>query len=335
MYIPKVVGSICRKAGLDGRFVKFMGNMWEEQKIYTKLAGHFAEKPDTPSNSLAQGCSFSLIATNIHTSIWSFFLCAVIAELKTSGFVDDVNMLHKCEKALNAAFQLTLEFNKHTGHEINQGKSSAFSTDIKVRTRLRRKLVPVPGAARCLGHQHKCTKANSKVVHDKAVHKYMRTVDKIAFLPVDRERKIKFCRTAAIKQLTFSTLSAYPSKTIWQTARRRWLKAIFADTRKMKATEVVLALHLKATHTDPQFASVAATILDLHRIFKKRDRFGNWFGEIRNNERESVTVSFGGPAGQLLRAFRLVGASIDADLIVHSSGRKPFFFVGFQGVAEG
>ena len=190
MYIPKIIKRICLKAGLDEDFVGLMSNMWQKQKIYTKLAGHFAQTPDTPSNSLAQGCSFSLVATNLHTSIWMYFVCTLIGGLKTSGFIDDVNMQHQCEKAINAALKLTIDFNSDTGHQINLGKSAAFSTNESARNRLRKMIVPVNIATRCLGQQHRCTKAKSRVVQDRAIQKYMKTVDRIACLPVNRERKI-------------------------------------------------------------------------------------------------------------------------------------------------
>ena len=312
---------------MDQRILGLMANMWDEQEIYGKLAGHFSSAPDRPSNSLAQGCSFSLIVTNLHTSVWMYFLITLIGGIKTAGFIDDVNMLHTCEKAIQAALQLTMEFNKNTGHQINLQKSAAFSIKASVRKRLRGMLVPVPFATRCLGQQYKCTKVSSCVVQDKAVQKYMKTVDRIAVLPVNRDRKIALCRTTAVKQLTFSTISTFPSLNMWHTARQKWMKAIFADTRQMKAVEIVLALHMRPTQTNPMFSSVATTILDLHRIFCKRKRFREWFKEIREEERGDEGMKFGGPVAQLVRSFKLLGASIDSNFVVKSEGRKLFSFV--------
>ena len=65
MYIPKIVRRMCQEAGLDQRFLGLMADMWDEQKVYSKLASHFAANPDNPSNSLAQGCSFSLVVMSL------------------------------------------------------------------------------------------------------------------------------------------------------------------------------------------------------------------------------------------------------------------------------
>lgn len=70
-----------------------MQDMWEDQQILARIAGPYG-LPSTPSNGLTQGCSFSLIATNLTTTIWANMLTIRIPGIMGGAFVDDKTIRH-------------------------------------------------------------------------------------------------------------------------------------------------------------------------------------------------------------------------------------------------
>ena len=123
------------ETGLPESFVKLMGRHWKKQVVYTKLAGHFSCRPFVPKNGIPQGCSISLVATLILTTMWAGFITSVIEGLRTSRFVDDISLRNVSVLGARMGVTITKTFQTHSGHCINLAKSAIFESYAKERER--------------------------------------------------------------------------------------------------------------------------------------------------------------------------------------------------------
>ena len=125
LYVPEVVRAMLLAAGCDANFVALMSDMWLTQSVITKLAGHYG-LPDTPSNGIGQGCTISLLITNLDATVWLNVVQSRVPGLVGGGFVDDRSLRHEDDRLVAIAMQITSDYDEATGHELNLPKSLCF-----------------------------------------------------------------------------------------------------------------------------------------------------------------------------------------------------------------
>ena len=332
-YMHPWCGEVCRAAGLDPGFVNVMEDMWATQQIYFKIAGTYG-KPQTPHNGITQGCTFSLVITNLNVTIWLRVLEAVIYDIKGGGFVDDKSIRHTNPDTSLLALQLSDDYDEATGHERNMAKSPAFTTDHKVRAKWRAKKCTKKGkkvcklwtpiAAKYLGIKFQTTKQKCGLVANEAMKKYMSALLRINSLPVKRGMKEMLCKVSAMTRLGHAAIGSVPTERSRVGARSLLMKTLWGKSRALRSTEIVLVVHINAEEIDPHFGMMTRTILDASRILKKRPALKVGIKEVLETWDLTEIRKNPGYINQVVLALRALGMTITPQLTVEGDGRAPF-----------
>ena len=95
----------------------------------------FYKQWSTPqSTTAAQGCSFSLLAVNVYSMVWSCML-QKLPEVTHAGFIDDsyiCRIIHL--QVLQHALQVAELWDLLSGQQFNHGKSKLFATTCEARS---------------------------------------------------------------------------------------------------------------------------------------------------------------------------------------------------------
>ena len=121
--IPAMAGVLMLAFGLPRGIVHFFVQMYTNLRRHLALRGWISPIATTASNGVAQGCSLSLIAVNLFTSVWSIFV-DLIPQVTAKAFIDDaylwshLSQVHELRRALD----VTVFWDTLTGQLSNPKK---------------------------------------------------------------------------------------------------------------------------------------------------------------------------------------------------------------------
>lgn len=109
-------------------------------KLYKGLSRHMCYKgwmnpiPTTAPNGVAQGCSLSLIAVNVHTKVWCHLL-EHLPDIALRAYIDDAYLWCRVQSVadLTQAIQVTRLWDELNGQKLNDSKSVIWGTTAKAR----------------------------------------------------------------------------------------------------------------------------------------------------------------------------------------------------------
>ena len=81
LFVPALARAVYMATGLDPALVNMITKMWDAQVVYVKINGHYGD-PFTPLNGIGQGCSMSVMTTNLDTTIWARHIEAAVPGTK-------------------------------------------------------------------------------------------------------------------------------------------------------------------------------------------------------------------------------------------------------------
>ena len=127
--IPTVTAALFLAYGLPKGLTMFFSKMYLGLHRYMNYKEWSSPIPTTSSNGLAQGCSLSLLAINVHMAVWHAFIQHL--PVLSATFIDDCYLWASITNAacVEKAIELTKLWDELCGQKLNMSKCQVWSTN--------------------------------------------------------------------------------------------------------------------------------------------------------------------------------------------------------------
>lgn len=131
---PSITCALFLALGIPKGLVNLFAKMYRGLRRHLCYKGWMNPKHTTASNGVAQGCSLSLVAVNVHTKVWIHFL-EHLPEVTVKAYVDDAYLWCKIHNlaVLSQAVQVTKLWDQLIGQKLNDAKSTVWGTSTEAR----------------------------------------------------------------------------------------------------------------------------------------------------------------------------------------------------------
>ena len=133
---------------------------------------------------------------------------------------------------------------------------------------MRNKVFKVALHTKYLGQMINTTKRVYKRIHNEANAKASKTTKKIRFTMLKKNQKTKLISTVVIPQIAHSMFSGIASVNKVGDLRASIVDTLWGKTRKMRAPEIVMAVHIDPTKVDPFFGPAMRFIGNFGRVLR-------------------------------------------------------------------
>ena len=259
-------------------------------KIYAQLQKHLAFKswcatyPTHGPNGVAQGCSLSLIAINVHMKVW-VHLIALLPDAQAC--IDDAYLWAKLTSSasLKRAIELTEQWDQLVGQTMNYSKCTTWGTSSAARHEVKH-LFPtmlLQLGVDVLGVNIRTSGRNAMHFSDAKCDKIVADIRNIAALPLPVALKSKLVGIKVVPQCTYAAaINQIPAKCIAKIqgaiANLHWGKRPHGRSRFL-----VFALLTKPHRVEPVTARHYNVILDLLRYLHQYPEQANKFRALLPN----------------------------------------------------
>ena len=136
VFDPIWTSEFFKEIGLKGQRPEMVTHLYQNLHRYIKLGSSYGPLM-RPFNGLGQGDSTSLLDALALVSVQSKMLDSVLPDLRKSACLDDRNLRGSIED-VTTALKLITRFDEFAGHIINPTKTTAMTSNNKLKKTLRR-----------------------------------------------------------------------------------------------------------------------------------------------------------------------------------------------------
>ena len=135
--IPSVTCALFLAFGLPKGFVNFFAKIYKGLHRHMCYRGWVNPQATTAANGVAQGCSLSLIAVNLHAKVW-VLLIQHLPGLVIRAYIDDAYLWCRVQHLadLQQAIQITKLWDQLNGQKLNDSKSVVWGTSSQSRKQI-------------------------------------------------------------------------------------------------------------------------------------------------------------------------------------------------------
>lgn len=291
-------------------------------KLYQQLVKHlafkswFAPLPTHGPNGVAQGCSLSLIAINVHMKAW-VHLIAILPDVMAQAFIDDaylwVNLSHAND--LRRAIEITEQWDALVGQAMNWGKCTVWGTTTDAR-KTAKTLFPTMKFAlelEVLGVNIRTSRRNAMNFSETKCAKILADIHNIAALPLSTKLKAKLIATKVIPQCTYCpTLNHIPARQLSR-IQSAIANVFWGKRPHWRSRFLVFALLTKPHRVEPMCARNYHVILDCLRFLQHYPEEHTLFRNLLRQANPTVP-SFAQTVKQAFR-FHSLELTSDAEIL--------------------
>ena len=317
--IPEYAGALMLAFGVPRCVVSFF------LKLYQGLTKHLSYKswvqpaPTHGPNGVAQGCSLSLIAINVHMKAWVHLL-AVLPNVTAQAFVDDaylwVRLIHKHD--LVQAIHITQSWDALVGQAMNWSKCTVWGSSTEARKCIKHLFPNMRFALELevLGVHVQTSFRNASHFSDDKLAKIIADVRNIACLPISIAQKAKIIGAKVIPQCTYNAaINQIPARALAR-IQGEIVTTLWNNRPHWRAKFLVFAFLCKPHRVEPMCARHYNAILDLCRYLHlfpgERTRFDHL---LSHNKKMQGTLT-----GKIQEAFRFFGLELSNDGDIRLAG---------------
>ena len=216
--VPSITAALMLALGLPKGLVNMFTMMYNGLKKHLSYRNWIAKTPVTNANGVAQGCSLSLIAINVHMHVWACFIDR-FPSIVCRVFIDDAYMwvaIHNIH-LLQQAFQATELWGQLVGQHLNPQKSLLWATSSEARSSAKAAFPQLPLSLEfdVLGAKIYTADRNAYLFDPAKCSKIITDIKNIANLPVSRKVKTDLLGAKVLPQITFATqISKIPKRSL-------------------------------------------------------------------------------------------------------------------------
>ena len=314
---PHWVRDFMLALGLDEDLSHSVADLYCNLIRHIKIRGTYG-KPITGTNGLGQGDSLSMMIALMFVSVQFYYLDKFHWNVTKGSCLDDRNIRGEHDDVLNAHRDIK-RIDEAAGHFSNPTKLAATATTAEGRSRLREENVgtadaPIPlrvfRVEPLVGDALVTKRSPARALSDKRLANTIDTAHRVDNLPCSTAQKTRATATAVIPKMLKGTQWTLPSKQSLKQLLSAIMKGIWSHYRKMRASEIVMAILNDPTKVDPfgatMYACLSLTRRTLRRCDQRRERF---FKDIRIAARTS-TSGIQGPAHTMHAILDLLGIDL-------------------------
>ena len=268
--IPSVTAALFLAFGLPTGISFFFTKMYRGLHRYMTYKEWTSHISTTSCNGLAQGCSLSLLAINLHMAVWHAFVEHLAVH--TATFIDDCYLWAAITNAacIEKAIELTNLWDELCGQKLNMSKCQIRSTNTKGRKILKDTFpnMQLVHLVEILGARIQTAEMKSFHWPSDRTSKICQDVKNIAALPCSRQLRAHLISTKAIPQLSFSPhISAIPKIALKQ-IQDEIAKTLWKGRPKWRSKLLLFGLLAQPHRSEPFLARSYNTILDCFSFLK-------------------------------------------------------------------
>lgn len=271
--LPSITAALFLAFGLPQGLTTFFLQIYVGLKRYMTYKQWTSKVLSTCSNGLAQGCSLSLIAINLHMAVWTLMIQHL--PVSSSIFIDDSYLWTKVENKrwLEEAMRLTILWDNKTGQLLNQRKCQIWATNAKARKCIRNCFPDMEfvHSIEILGARIQTTNQASFHWMPAKTAKAIQDVKNIAAIPCSRDTMSHLIACKVIPQLTFSAhINGIPKEGL-QAIQNQIAIALWQGRPMWRSKLLLHGILCKPYRCDPFVARIYNTLLDTMCFLKNAD----------------------------------------------------------------
>ena len=246
-------------------------------KIYNSLKRHLAYKnwispdPTTACNGVAQGCSFSLLAINVHMKVWVSLL-SHLPHITIKAFIDDAYLWAHVQhvQELENAIQITKTWDLLCGQLLNDGKSVTWGTSTTARKVVKTAFplmkllyeVDVLGTLIYTSNRNACGFSVHKLT---LIQQEARS---IAALPISRQAKENVISSRLIPRCTFTAAISQIPQGVLSKINAAVTASLWYKRPMWRSKWLVLGLLAQPHRIEPETARAYTALCDFARFIQ-------------------------------------------------------------------
>ena len=328
--VPSISAALFIAFGLPSTLTLFFTKFYNHQKRFLAYKEWISDKPTTACNGLIQGCSLSLLAINLHMSVWVNFL-KCIPGIHMCAFIDDSYIWVKYNQAelLNRAIQVTQLWDQMVGQELNVSKCQCWATCPASRRKAKEIL---PNLALCetvvvLGARIQTTLKKSFQWPKTKTLKILRDLELVKTIPTSRVIHEHLIAAKIIPQLSFAPqINTIPKVTLTK-IQNHIADVLWKGRPSWRAKGLLLGILAKPHRCDPVISRAFRTLFECFAFLKTTSSLHK---EIWTSQFESSLISVNSLISHTFQACAILGIELVQPFhfsIWHSS---PVSFLDFS-----
>ena len=327
--IPTVTAALFLAFSLPAGISMFFAKMYLRLHRYMNYKEWTSNIATTSSNGLAQGCSLSLLAINVHMAVWHVFIQHL--PVLSATFIDDCYLWVSITNAacIEKAIELTEIWDKLCGQKLNLDKCQIWSTNARGRKILKDMLptMQLVYLVEILGARIQTSEAKAFHWPPDKTRKICQDVKNIAAIPCNRELRDHLISAKAIPQLSFSPHISSIPKIALQQIQDEIARTLWKGRPKWRSKLLLIGVLAKPHRTDPFLARSYNIILDCFSFLKNTTPALRLKWKI---QAESSSVSKNSIFANFMQACTNLNIMIHDDFKISLWGCEPFCFLDFH-----
>ena len=267
--IPSTTAALFLAFGIPAHVVRIFLKLYSSLRRFLSYKGWCSPIHTTAANGVAQGCSFSLIAINIHMKVW-ILLLKYIPEISAHAFIDDAYLWAKLSNAasLQTAIQITQVWDLLSGQQLNDAKCIIWGTSTEARRDIKARFPTMLLKLEfdLLGTMIYTSNRKAYQFPESKVNTILLETKCIAALPIPRQVKSTIITTKVIPKCTFTaTVNCLPKKAIARISGAV-VTTVWYRRPMWRARWLVFCFLANPHRIEPELARAYSGILDFIRF---------------------------------------------------------------------
>ena len=296
---PEYAATLFLAFGISKNIVAIFLKLYKGLKRHMFYKGWTTPNFTTAANGVAQGCSFSLLAVNVYSKVWSCML-QKLPEISHAAFIDDSYIWTRIAHVhtLRTALQITEQWDVLSGQQFNHEKSKVFASSRNARAQAKEIF---PGMKACLevdvlGTMLYTSDRLAYNFPEDKVDKILLDAKNIASLPLPVDIKAMLAGAKIIPQCSFTAgISKIPKKSLGK-IQAEIANILWYGKPKWRAKWLVLSMVGYPHRIEPSIARAYQTVLDFTKFLASHPQL---HPQIHQQIREEVNHKH-----SLLQGFR-------------------------------
>ena len=327
--LPQYAGALMLAFGVPQGIVSVFLKLYSQLERHLQFKSWFAPTATHGTNGVAQGCSLSLIAVNVHMKAWIHMLDA-LPHVTAKAFVDDAylwaRLIHSQE--LFQAMRITQCWDELVGQTMNSSKCTVWGTTGPARKCIK-SLFPQMKLAlelEVLGVHVRTSDRVALHFTETKCAKIVADIKNIGALPISAPQKAKIIGCKVMPQCTYNAaINGIPSKMLAK-IQGEIVNVLWNKRPHWRSRFLVFAFMSQPHRVEPLCARHYNVILDCYRFLHlfpaEVPRFRYLLSQA-SPSRFSV-------AQNLRQAFRFFSLELDTEGMIHFRHQKVVDFLALS-----
>lgn len=324
--IPNYAGALMLAFGIPRCIVSIFMKLYGQLQKHLTFKSWFAATPTHGPNGVAQGCSLSLIAINVHMKAWVHFVQS-LPEVCAQAYIDDAylwtRLVHVSQ--LEKAMQLTQVWDELVGQCLNWSKCSVWGSSTCARKTIKRLFPQMQFVLdlEILGAFVPTSRKVSSHFGEQKLAKVLADIRNIGALPVATTVKAKLIGSKVVPQCNYCPSLNCMTQKMLSRIQGEIASVLWGHRPHWRSKWLVFALLTQTHRIEPVCARHYNTIVDTRRYLHQFPHEVHRFCDLlATNAEQNGTITHA-----CVVAFRFFGLELSADGIIRYRQRAICHFL--------